>query len=225
MAVRRKTGGGKHRPFPHIVRIVVVRPKSMAQSPTGQSQDLTKRELKEAENILKKMAAPPSNPPSMEPTTNMFETLKPTDIVVVGLKPASVLTVDSSGKPVTSPPPTSHSSEKLTKKLFAHDDGNKDTVLRVWTESDTIEYRCDEEFEIVRVEKAGWKIHGTPNNPFGGRRPYRAKRSVSGGESLWVWKSGVLAAKANNQQYKPMFKIGGEEIDPDVVCGSPPPSP
>ena len=39
------------------------------------------------------------------------------------------------------------------------------------------------------------------------------------------WTSGVLPAKANNQQYKPTLKIGREEIDPDIVCGDPPPAP
>ena len=52
------------------------------------------------------------------------------------------------------------------RRLFAHDHHHRDTVLRVWTESDTIEYQCDEQFEIVQVERAGWKIYGAPENPF-----------------------------------------------------------
>ena len=44
-------------------------------------------------------------------------------------------------------------------------------------------------------------------------------------EYVWTWTSGVVPASANNQQYKATFKIGGELIDPDVVCGDPPPSP
>ena len=83
----------------------------------------------------------------------MFEVLEPTDIVVVGREPASVRTIDSKGKP-------------SRDSCLAHDDGHRDTVLRVWTESDTIEYQCEEKFEIMKVEKAGWKIYDTPDNPF-----------------------------------------------------------
>jgi hypothetical protein len=139
----------------------------------------------------------------------MFEVLKPTDIVVVGREPASVREV------------------KKTRWLSAHDDHNRDTVLRVWTESDTIEYHCDEEFEIVQVERAGWLIYDAPENPFdNGKLPYVAKRRerATDGKLFWVWTSSILPAKANNQQYKMTFKIKGELIDPDVVCGDPPPS-
>ena len=51
--------------------------------------------------------------------------------------------------------------------MVSHEEHHADTVLRVWTESDTIEYQCDEPFEIVRVERAGWKIYDAPDNPFG----------------------------------------------------------
>ena len=115
----------------------------------------------------------------------------------------------------------------MPRRLLAHDEGNRHTVLRVWTESDTIEYQCEEKFAITKVEKAGWKIHDTPDNPFQEPLPYEAKEMprASGEKPLWVWKSGVLTAKANNQQYKATFEIGGEKIDPDVVCGDPPPNP
>ena len=76
----------------------------------------------------------------------MFEVLKPTDIVVIGREAASVRVVDKNGKPVplnASGQPASRSTA-AQRQLFAHDDRNKDTVLRVWTESDTIEYQCDE---------------------------------------------------------------------------------
>ena len=66
-----------------------------------------------------------------------------------------------------------------TRHLFPHDDRNTDTVLRVWTESDTIEYQCDEEFEIVQMERAGWKLFGAPDNPFErerGETPYKATK-------------------------------------------------
>jgi hypothetical protein len=140
---------------------------------------------------------------------NMFEALAPIDIVVVGREPASVV------------------NKERRRQLAAHDHHITDTVLRVWTEADTIEYQCDEPFEIVSVEKAGWKIHGAPDNPFGiGKANYKAQeRSLPGGKKQYVWTSGFLPATANNQQYKASFRIGGQLIDPDVVCGSPPPSP
>ena len=42
-------------------------------------------------------------------------------------------------------------------------------------------------------------------------------------KSVWKWTSGVVPASANNQQYKMTFEIGGKRVDPDVVCGNPPP--
>ena len=244
---REVPGGGKLKPVRHSVRIVVVRP---AAGPTpavqsdgpGHSDGLTESDLKAGEALLKNMGAPssngtsgppqPSNVPSTQPT-NMFDALEPTDIVVVGNKPASVRTVDSSGKPVTSPLPAGQ--PEPTRHLFPHDDRHTDTVLRVWTESDTIEYQCDEEFEIVRMERAGWKLFGAPDNPFEGERgaaPYKATKERTSRidadgnpKSVWKWTSGIVPASANNQQYKATFKIRGEEIDPDVVCGDPPPAP
>ncbi len=88
-------------------------------------------------------------------------------------------------------------------------------MLRVWTESDTIEYQCEERFAIVRVERAGWKIYDAPENPFGQRGaalPGRAKgQAPTAGKPHWVWKSGLLPATANNQQYKMTFKIDGQD--------------
>ena len=100
-------------------------------------------------------------------------------------------------------------------------------MLRVWTESDTIEYQCAEPFAIVGVERAGWKIYDAPDNPFGfGKVEYIAqeRKGKTDEKRIWVWTSGLLPATANNQQYKMTFKIGDETIDPDVACGSPPPS-
>jgi hypothetical protein len=222
---------GTHAPFKHIVKIVVV----PASGPHDESHDLTVDELEASEAFLKATDAPAawnvttgppqsSNAPSEKP--KMFDVLEPTDIVVVGREPASVRTIDISDNPA---------EPKLTKKLFPHDDCNRDTVLRVWTESDRIEYQCEREFEIVKVERAGWKIYGAPDNPFERERramPYKATKeptstidAAGNPEFVWKWTSGVLPATANNQQYKPTFKIGGEEIDPDVVCGHPPPTP
>ena len=156
------------------------------------------------------MAAPPPSDPTAMQQKNMFDVLKPTDIVVVGQEPASVCTI------------------KHKRHVLAHDDRNKVTVLRVWTESDTIEYQCDVPFEIVRVKKAGWEIYDAPDDPFGNSKDgYKAQPRDAAGENqrpLWVWTSGLLPARANNQQYKMTFKIGDEEIDPDVVCGDPPPN-
>jgi hypothetical protein len=79
------------------------------------------------------------------------------------------------------------------------------------------------------VERAGWRIYGAPDDPFAAkdkRAPYKAVEMRAGsGKTLWTWKSDVVPASANNQQYKATFRIDGEEIDPDVVCGDPPPSP
>jgi hypothetical protein len=160
----------------------------------------------------------------------MLEALTPTDIVVVGRETASVRTVDSSGKPVsanaTKQEGQTASEEKPEPRLFAHDDRHRDTVLRVWTESDTIEYQCDVEFKITKVERAGWKIHGAPPDPFGGAPPYNAKQiSPEGGGSFWARTSSALPATANNQQYKMTFEINGKKVDPDVICGFPPPEP
>jgi hypothetical protein len=199
---REVPGDGKRNPCNHIVRIVVV----PANGSHDQDDDLTPKELEASEAFLQ--------------ATGMLDVLKPTDIVVIRAKPASV-------RPTTSPSPGTQPSEaKPKKKVVDHDDHHRDTVLRVWTESDTIEYQCDREFEIVKVERAGWKIYGTPEDPFETKTaaaPYRATKDPTG--TVWTWKSGVLPAAANNQQYKAAFLIGGKKIDPDVVCGDPPPAP
>ena len=257
---RIRPGDGKLNPVNHIVRIVVVpRSDSIDARESGgpaESHGLTNDELSAAEHQLKKKAAPPSpdgraapgeSSDARSPTPkNMFEALKPTDIVVVGREPASVRAipapsdssgVDSSGKPVSANPTKeggqTASEPKPTRRLFAHDHHHADTVLRVWTESDTIEYQCDRRFEIVKVEKEGWKIYDAPDNPFGsGKVDYKAQeRQLGTGKRQYFWTSSVLPATANNQQYKMTFKIfdengkNGELVDPDIVCGNPPPSP
>ena len=213
----------------HIVRIEVVRPGSDSDdahetdSP-GQSHGLTEKQLRAAEAKLKKKDAPPSSGGTSTGQESlakkMFDVLEPWDIVVVGREPASVRTVVISGKP--------------TRRLVGHEHHDTDTVLRVWIESDTIEYQCDVKFEIVKVERAGWKIYDAPGIPFAnGPLPYRAERKprATDGKPIWVWTSSVLPATANNQQYKMAFKIfdengkNGELVDPDIVCGNPPPTP
>jgi hypothetical protein len=226
---REVPGGGRLNPVNHIVRIIVVRrPASDSfavreSDGPGHGHDLTKDELRAAEDELKKKAAPPDGTSAAGESSaarspkpkNIFEVLTPTDIVVVGREPASVREL------------------KEGRKLSVHDDHNRDTVLRVWTESDTIEYQCDERFEIVKMERAGWKIYNAPENPFesSGQPPYLAEEKQDpGGKLIWSWTSGRLPATANNQQYKMQFKIfdengNGELVDPDVVCGDPPPAP
>jgi hypothetical protein len=216
-------GDGRLKPVNHIVRIVVVRasgskgPEAVGQR-DGHSHDngLTDQDRETGKAKLMEMPPPSLSKREAMATSakpkNMFEALKPTDIVVMGREAASVRTVDRHGKP-------------KPRELDGHDDRNKDTVLRVWTESDTIEYQCDQAFEIVKVEKAGWRIYGAPDDPFGNGGPYRAQQapSAQGRKPLWVWRSGLLPARANNQQYKTTFRIGGVDIDPDVACGDPPP--
>jgi hypothetical protein len=220
---RAHPGDGKRAPCKHIVRIVVVRDDELTavrrSRASSESHVLTDVELRIGEAILKKMAAPLSAERTSEPPKSMFDVLEPTDIVVIGQEAASVR-MDDARKPPT-------------LGLAAHNDRNKDTVLRVWTESDTIEYQCDEPFEIVQVKKAGWEIYDAPDDPFGNSKDgYKAHIRDAEGENekpLWVWTSGLLPARANNQQYKMTFKIfdkngeNGEEVDPDVVCGDPPP--
>jgi hypothetical protein len=242
---RVKPGDGKAHPVNHTVRIVVVRPAAGASAApeshgSGHSHGLTKDQLEAAEEELKRMGAPPSSggtAAAQESSAKMFDVLEPTDIVVVGRETASVRTVDSSGKPVSADATTravqTAPNETPTRRLFAHEHHYTDTVLPVWTGSDTIEYQCDVQFEIVKVEKAGWKIYGAPENPFEGDLPYRAEARprVTDGARVWVWTSSVLPATANNQQYKMTFRIfdergeNGQDVDPDVVCGDPPPTP
>jgi hypothetical protein len=220
---RRLPGDGQRTKCNHIVRIVVV-PRVKPQAP--ESHGLSDLELKEGETVLKKM---PASAHSGQPgPTNLFEELKPTDIVVIGKEPASVRLVDKDGHGAARAASGAPSSD-LTRRLFAHNHCHQDTVLRVWTDSDTVEYQCDRAFEIVRVERSGWKLYGTAEDPFENSRekaPYRATEARdASGKPVWTWKSGVVPASANNQQYKATFLIDGQEIDPDVVCGDPPPSP
>jgi hypothetical protein len=207
--LRKKPGDGQRFPVRHIVRIVVVPVPGAIDAPgshTPGHHSLTNEQLKEAEAELKNMNAPSSSDETSQTPAKMFDVLTSTDIVVVRGEATSLR----------------DSSEK--RELCRHDDRNRDTVLRVWTESDTIEYQCDQQFEIVKVERAGWKIYGAPDDPFGNGGPYMAQEKPRAGQKpLWVWTSGLLPSRANNQQYKMTFKIGGQLVDPDVACGDPPP--
>lgn len=229
LARRELPDGGKLIPVNHIVRIVVV-PDSRPQGNVDRElpeRKLGDAELAAAEIELKKMPPPQSQAPgnaTSPAANNMFDLLEPTDIVVIRQQPASVRTVDEKEKPVSAEV-AQQSPRGLTRKLFAHSHEHTDTVLRVWTESDTIEYQCDEPFTIVEMKRAGWKLHGTPEDPFTNTKPWEAKKRdrAQGEKDLWVWTSSPLPASANNQQYKMTFEIDSRKIDPDVVCGNPPP--
>jgi hypothetical protein len=261
---REEPGGGRLNHVSHVVRIVVVRdaesPDARQSREAHESHGLKDDELRRGEARLKRMAPPPKDDGSARQgssgpaPTNMFDTLKPTDIVAIGREAASVRVVDKHGKPVPldengQPVPRDNSGQRAlgstaaapeppTRRLFGHDDGHKDTVLRVWTESDTVEYQCDTKFEIVKVEKAGWKIFRTTDDLFE-REKHReaieeknATIDASGNpKSVWKWKSGLIPDSANNQQYKMTFRIFDErgekpvDVDPDIVCGDPPPVP
>jgi hypothetical protein len=259
---REKPGAGGLNPVTHVVRIVVVPRAHGSRSASqrdgqDQSHGLPDGELTAATDKLTRMDPPPSpdgtsarlesSAAAFPKPKNMFEALKSTDIVAIGPEAASVRVVYENGEAVPldesrQPVPRSTAdtrssavrSDSPTRRLFRHDDRNRDTVLRVWTESDTIEYQCDQEFEIVKVERAGWKIYGAPDNLFereSRATPYKATKertstidAAGNPKFVWKWTSGRLPARANNQQYKMTFKIGNKKIDPDVVCGDPPPS-
>lgn len=242
---REVPGGGKLKPVRHVIRIVVVRPApgstpAVHSDGPGQSHGLTEDQLKEGEQALQEVDTAGLPITTSGKHVTMFDVLKPTDIVVMGSEAASLRVLSKDGKPVaphTADTPNSAAlpGEPPKKHLHPHDDRHSDTVLRVWTESDTIEYQCDEEFEIVRMERAGWKLFGAPDNPFErerGATPYKATKEPTSTidadgnpKFVWKWTSGVVPASANNQQFKATFKIRGKLIDPDVVCGDPPPAP
>src|SRR5262245_32453988 len=150
---RKRPGDGRRHPVRHIVRIVVVPPTAglkaaLRGSGRVQRHGLTPGALSAGEAALKSMNAPPSSNVSSGALKSsvtstrrkkMFDVLEPTDIVVIGREPASVCTIDRSGK-------------RVPRRLLAHDEGNRPTVLRVWTDSDTIEYQCEKKFAIIRVE-------------------------------------------------------------------------
>jgi hypothetical protein len=215
-----------------IVRIVVVRDAGTPEAPSRASHEshgLTDDQLKRAEDRLRKMTPPHSSQESTSPPKNMFEALKPTDIVAVGKEAASVRVVprqESVGGART----------EDTRQLDEHNERHRDTVLKVWTESDIVEYQCAEKFEIVDVKQVKRMIDGAPANLFererGALTPetrYVAMEEMTPGPAgnpvpVWKWTSGTVPASANDQQYKMTFKIGNDLIDPDVVCGDPPPS-
>lgn len=129
--------------------------------------------------------------------------LKPTSIIVIHDEPASFLPNDT---------------------LIAHDPrGHRETILRVWTESDRIEWQSDRLFKIVKIDKAGppaVTISDAPKDPFYSGMPYVGALV---GEKDYKIQSSKLMASANNQQYKISLQVDDRVVDPDIICGSPPP--
>ena len=226
---REHPGDGIGTQCKHLVRIVVLRDDALTAARSrvsNESHGLTKEELRIGQDLLEKMDAPSPAERMSEPPKKMFEVLKPTDIVVIGQEAASVRVAEEQDH-------AGDARKPPTLELTAHNDRNKDTVLKIWTDSDTVEYQCDEEFKIVEVKQAGWNIYNAPTDPFqkpDQKAPYLASEVTSATidafgnlKSVWKWTSGVVPASANNQQYKMTFEIGGKRVDPDVVCGNPPP--
>jgi hypothetical protein len=111
----------------------------------------------------------------------------------------------------------------LNGGLVAHDMAIKHAAIRVYTESDQIEWECDRAFTIASTEKAHnpiWYQPGTPDNPFYAGPPFVAE---CGSDTRYRARSSTTTAAANGQQYKVTITIGGRDVDPDYVCGNPPP--
>jgi hypothetical protein len=111
-------------------------------------------------------------------------------------------------------------------RLHDHEDPavHRKTILPVFTESDVIEWRADQRFEITSVGKPAhpeFAQQGTPDQPFYENPPYRS--SASNGQH--IARSSKIKREANGQQYKVNIKIGDRDVDPDFVCGDPPPNP
>ena len=115
----------------------------------------------------------------------------------------------------------------LNGTLVPHDDAIKHAAIRVYTESDVIEWECNKAFAIDSTKKADnpiWQKDGTPGNPFYSGPPFDGERLT---DTRFLARSSKTRAEANDQQYKVFIKIkiesGDRLIDPDYVCGNPPP--
>ena len=134
------TAKTKHKPFSHVVRIVVVPKKAVSSSRERhgprQHEGLTDQELITAKKALKKIDAGEPTNRSSKASGSMFDVLTPTDIVVIGREAASVRVLDKDGKPV----PRDESGRRAsgstaaargsTRRVSAHDDRHKDTGTR-----------------------------------------------------------------------------------------------
>jgi hypothetical protein len=107
--------------------------------------------------------------------------------------------------------------------LVPHDYAIRHAAIRLYTESDVITWECDRPFRIVSTEKVSdplWQAQGSPDNPFYVGPPFDGN-PVS--DVRYKAESSTTKAAANGQQYKVTIMIGDRLIDPDYVCGSPPP--
>ena len=107
--------------------------------------------------------------------------------------------------------------------LVRHETAVREAAIRVYTESDVIEWVCDQAFSIVSTEKSHnpiWREPTAPDNPFYTGPPYDAG---CGADTRYRAQSTKTRKEANGQQYKVSIRIGTRLIDPDYVCGSPPP--
>jgi len=185
---------------PQILRVkIYLVPEDVLGGPWQPRRRLTDAELKKAETHVKQVAA--------------AQELGPTSIIVVRDQPTSYTNVAKRGRPTV-------------MKLLRHDpNGHRETVLPVWTESDRVEWRFAQPFEIVGIQKAplpGFQAAGAgvPANPFyDAVTPYSAKES--GG--LYIIQTSTARRESNGQQYKITFRIAGRIVDPDIACGFPPP--
>ena len=123
---------------------------------SGQTHGLTETQLKAAEASLQNM------PAAARPAGRSRRIVARREEHVRGL---GIHRHRGRGKRAGISPARSIARERR-RRLVAHDDCHSDTVLRVWTEADTIEYQCDVPFEIVQVERAGWRIYDAPEIPF-----------------------------------------------------------
>jgi hypothetical protein len=115
----------------------------------------------------------------------------------------------------------------LDRTLVPHDEAIRHAAIRVFTESDVIEWECDQAFEIASTKKAEhpiWQKDGTPDNPFFTGPPFEGERLS---DNRFRARSSKTRAEANDQQYKVFIRITSDDrlIDPDYVCGNPPPNP
>lgn len=111
----------------------------------------------------------------------------------------------------------------LNRRLVRHEYAILEAAIRVFTESDVVEWVSEDAFTIVSTEKAErpiWYQPGTPENPFHAGPPFD---SISGSDNRYRARSSTTRKEANGQQYKVSIRIGNRLIDPDYVCGNPPP--
>src|SRR6266487_1759846 len=112
----------------------------------------------------------------------------------------------------------------LKRELVPHDIAVRHAAIRVFTESDIIEWESDQPFTIVSTEKAVnaiWSEDGTPTNPFYSGPPFESTGDTA---NQYRARSSKAKQAANGQQYKVSIRLNdGRLVDPDYVCGDPPP--